>query len=76
MATYLALKAGCKIHPVETGPNLHEYVVETSDKRLYRLSTLSRDIIKNWKMADLLKRFVVCCQRNMRGQQPKSYAPA
>lgn len=46
MATYLALKAGCKIHPVETGPNLHEYVVETPDKRLYRLSTLSRDIIK------------------------------
>jgi putative peptide zinc metalloprotease protein len=46
MPTYLALKAGCKIHPVQNGPNLHEYVVETSDKRLYRLSALSRDVIE------------------------------
>jgi hypothetical protein len=46
VATYLALKAGCKIHPVENGPDLPEYVVETSDKRMYRLSTRSRDIIE------------------------------
>src|ERR1700743_3784194 len=55
MATYLVLKAGCKIHPVENGPDLPEYVVETSDKRLYRLSTRSRDIIKKLESGSSLE---------------------
>lgn len=46
MATYVALKEGYTIHPVETGVEAYEYVVQSADNRLYKISTMGRTVLE------------------------------
>jgi putative peptide zinc metalloprotease protein len=46
MATYLSLKPGCKIHKRNEQTDCYEYVIETADNRLYRVSRLARDVLE------------------------------
>jgi len=55
VGTYFTLRPGSTVHSVSSTPERSEYVVETAEKRLYRLSGQSRAVLKQFELGRSLE---------------------